>query len=226
MSLIDDVIKYYAARAPVYDETAGYMDPEAEQLRVSIKARYQKMFAGHAVLEIACATGYWTATVAASAKSVFAVDINPAVISQAKERCRNLSNVKFQIADAYILKDVPTGFSAAFGILWWSHVPKERIKAFFSALHGKLLPGALVMFVDQLPYDGHVRRQDCTGNTIEQRSLPCGSSFEVVKNFPTEENVRDTLSGMADNIQYIERPDEKSWDVIYNVKKQSPVGKT
>jgi hypothetical protein len=82
-----------------------------------------------------------------------------------------------------------------------------------------LKPGGFVLFVDQLPYSRQVLRQDDQGNTIEKRSLPDGRSFEIVKNFPTEEDVQKTLVGIADNIKYIERPDEKSWNVIYNVKK-------
>jgi hypothetical protein len=39
MPLADDVARYYAARAAVYDETAGYTDPEAERLRAPIKTR-------------------------------------------------------------------------------------------------------------------------------------------------------------------------------------------
>lgn len=222
MSLADDVTRYYAERASVYDETAGYTDPEAEQLRIPIKARYQRMFKGHSVLEIACGTGYWTPTVAEVAKSVLAIDINPSLLSQAKDRCKHLSNVTFQVADAFTLVEVPAEFDAALGIWWWSHLPRERLRAFLAALHTKLLPGALVLFVDQLPYDGHIRRRDSIGNTLEQRSLPDGRTFEIVKNFPREEDIRNALVGIADSVEYKERPDEKSWNVLYKVRAKSP----
>lgn len=217
----DDVARYYAARAPVYDETAGYTDLEAEKLRAPIKARYRKLFAGHTVLEIACGTGYWTSVIADSAASVLGIDVNPSLLSQAQNRCRLLANVRFQIADAYALDRVPTGFTAAFAHWWWSHVPHERIPAFLAALHDKLRPGALVLFVDQLPDSGQVRQQDTAGNTLEQRSLPDGRRFEIVKNFPTEAEVRGVLSGIADNLQYVERPGEGSWNVTYNARGRS-----
>jgi protein-L-isoaspartate O-methyltransferase len=218
MSLVDNITKYYAARASVYDETAGYTDRKAEGLRVPIKARYREMFSGHDVLEIACGSGYWTPVIGEVANLVLATDINPSLLSIAKDRCKHLSNVEFEIADAYTLDGVRAGFSAALGIWWWSHMPKARIRSFLSVLHSRLALGALVLFVDQLPYNEHVRRQDPDGNTLEQRSLPDGRSFEIVKNFPTEEEVTNALAGIADNVKYIERPDEKSWNVMYNTK--------
>ena len=218
MSLVDSVARYYAERAPVYDETAGYTDREAEELRLPIKARYREMFSGHTVLEIACGTGYWTPTIAEGAVSVLGVDVVPPLIAQAQARCKHLANVTFQIADAYTLDGVPTGFTAAFAHWWWSHIPLARTAGFLSALHSRLTPGALVLFVDQLPYDGHVRRQDAAGNTLEQRSLPHGRSFEVVKNFPTENELCDALAGIAENVEYIERPDEQSWSLTYHTK--------
>lgn len=45
--LVGAVSEHYRARAAVYDETAGYMDPEAEQRRVPIKVRYREMFVDH-----------------------------------------------------------------------------------------------------------------------------------------------------------------------------------
>jgi demethylmenaquinone methyltransferase/2-methoxy-6-polyprenyl-1,4-benzoquinol methylase len=219
MSLIDDVIRYYAERAPVYDETAGFTDLEAEKLRAPIKKRYQSIFRGRNVLEIACGSGYWTKIIGEVAKSVLAIDINPSLVSIAEDRCRHLFNVRFQIADAYTLQGVPAGFDSALGIWWWSHVPKGQLQTFLTALHEKLTPGALVMFVDQLPYEGFIRTQDNEGNTLEQRVLPDGRSFLIVKNFPTEHEVVVALKGIADDIRYIERPDEQSWEVTYRTKK-------
>jgi SAM-dependent methyltransferase len=215
MSLVDDITEYYAARASVYDETAGYTSPEAERLRVPIKTRYQRLFTGCTVLEIACGTGYWTPTVAEVAEAVVGIDINPSLIAQAEARCKHMANVRFLIADAYTLNGVPGGFSAAFAHWWWSHIPLECLCGFLTALHSKLQSGAQVLFVDQLPYAGHIRRKDAAGNTIEDRLLPDGRSFEIVKNFPSEEDVRNVLTGIADNLKYTEQPEEGSWSVTY-----------
>ena len=218
MSLTDDVKKYYAARASVYDETAGYHDLEAEKLRVNIKERYREIFRGCKVLEVACGTGYWTRVIGEVAENVLATDIDPSSISIAKSRCKHLSNVHFQIADAYSPDGIPAGFNAALGIWWWSHIPKEQISQFLAALHSKLSSNALVLFVDQLPYDGFARTQDAKGNTLEHRILPDGRAFWIVKNFPTKQEVIDSLSGVANDILYIANPAEVSWSVQYQKK--------
>jgi len=217
----DEVSQYYAARASVYDETAGYTDLAAEQLRAHIKSRYQEILAGHVVLEIACGTGYWTEVIGEAANSVLAIDIHQSLISQAEERCARLPHVRFQVADAYTLNGVPAGFTAASGHWWWSHMPREKIPGFLRALHSKLVPGALVLFADQLRYEWSARRQDAGGNNLETRTLPDGRSFEIVKNFPAEAELVNALQGIADNIKYIEHPDEQSWDLTYNTRQSA-----
>lgn len=218
MSLADDVTHYYAARAPLYDETAGYTDPEAERLRGPIKSRYREIFNGHTVLEIACGTGYWTAVIAEAAESVLAVDINPLMIASARQRCKHFSNVAFRGADAYTLDTIPTGFSAAIGIWWWSHMPKARIDSFLATLHSKLCPGATVLFADHLPYIRNALQTVPDADTLEERTLPDGRSFKIIKNFTTETDIRHALAGIADNVTYTEPPSEKNWEVIYRMK--------
>jgi protein-L-isoaspartate O-methyltransferase len=220
MSLTEDLNRYYNERSSVYDVTAGYTDPESEKLREPTKQRFQQIFRGRNVLEIACGTGYWTAIIAQAAESVLAIDNNRSLLEQAQKRCRQQANVRFQMADAFTLKGVSGSFNAAFGHWWWSHIPKKNIKAFLTALHIKLIPGAIVLFNDQLPYDGFFSEQDNEGNTIEKRVLPNGRSFMIVKNFPTEREIEDALSDFADDVRYTRYPEESSWEVVYRTKQQ------
>ena len=216
----DDVTRYYAARAVEYDETAGYTDPAAEELRLRIKDRYRRMFRGCDVLEIACGTGYWTQVVGEVANSVLATDVNPSVLAQAQARCESLPNVKFQLADAYCLDGVPGGFNAALAIWWWSHMPRSRIGDFLSALHGKLTPGATVLFVDQLPAafeEGATAYVNADGDRMEERILHDGRKFDVVKNFPSQAEVIGCLGDVAEDIRYHRLPEELSWSVSYKV---------
>lgn len=218
MAQYDDLADYYAARAAVYDETAGYTDTDAERARASIKTRYREFFRGRDVLEVACGTGYWTRVLANTARSVLAVDVSATMISRAQKRVAHLPHVKLQVADAYTLDGVRADCNAAFAHWWWSHIPLERTSEFLAAMHGKLSPGAIVMFVDQLPYDAPGRRRDRSGNIWETRMLPDGRSFEIIKNFPCEQEIHLALSNIAENIRYVERPDERSWDVTYNTR--------
>ncbi len=213
------MVRYYAERAPVYDTTAGYADPVAEELRAPIKARYQQLLAGRDVLEIACGTGYWTEVIARSVASVLATDVVPSVLARAKERCAHLANVRFQLADAYSLNGVPGGSTAAFAIWWWSHMPKSRIPEFLAALHSRLVPGAFVLFGDQLRYECEGRRLDEEGNLLEPRVLPDGRRFEIVKNLPSREELVERVAPFADNVRYTEWEDKKNWYLTYDTKK-------
>ncbi len=219
-SLAEEIKEYYDARAPVYDETAGYEDAESEQQRGPKKARYQQLLKGLDVLEIACGTGYWTEVNCKTAKSILATDVNPSMISIARIRLVHAENVHFQVADAYTLSGLGSGFSAAFAHWWWSHVPQSLLPGFLDALDGKLLSGGFVLFADQLPgaYIARNRRRNGEGDLVEERTLRDGSSFQVVKNFPNEQEILDLLEGRATDIRYFEFSEEHYWNLSYTVE--------
>lgn len=213
------VVDYYAARAAEYDLTAGYTDPEAEPLRGGAKARYQELFLGLDVLEIACGTGYWTEVVAQVARTVLATDVCEQMLASARQRLAGFGNVRFRVADAYSLEDVPGGFSGAFAVWWWSHVPKRLVPQFLATLHDKLRPGALVLFVDQVS-TAYEPMNQCVGageDRLEEREVSGGRKFSIVKNFPGRDEVLAALEGVATGIEYREFPDERSWSVSYLV---------
>ena len=213
------VAEYYAARSRDYDLTAGYEDPVAERLRAAAKVRCQDLFRDMDVLEVACGTGYWTAVLAQVARSVLATDVCEDMLAIAGKRLAGINSVRFQVADAYSLDGVPSGFNAACAVWWWSHVPKRLLPRFLAALHSKLRPGVRVLFVDQLPsaYAPRDQRIDAAGDTTEVRQLSGGRTFRVVKNFPGRSGTTAALAGLATDIEYREFPEECSWSVTYRV---------
>jgi SAM-dependent methyltransferase len=213
---IDDQVRdYYAECAKNYDSIAGYKDPVAEELRSPIKIGFQHFFEQCDVLEIACGTGYWTEVVAATANSVLAIDVNSEMIELASQRLRHTKNVNCQVADAYSLENIPGRFTAGFAHWWWSHIPVARIKTFLTGFHSKLMPGAQVLFADQLPYPAPDRRHDNEGNMRERRISPSGRCFEIIKNFPTEDKLRRYLQDIAVQVEYQEYPEQAYWTLSY-----------
>ena len=218
----EETARYYAARAPEYDLSAGYLTLDADPVRVAKKSRYQQLFRGHDVIEIACGTGYWTEVLAETAKSVVGIDVNPEMIDRAQSRCEQLPHVKFRLADAYNLGPETGTFTAGFAVWWCSHIPRSRVGEFLRSLHRRLTPGAPVLFSDQLEYDvprvdgmATQRREDSNGDTIERRILSDGREYDIVKNFPTERELVAAVSGFGSGIQYREWPGEKHWELTY-----------
>ncbi|MCK5131459.1 MAG: class I SAM-dependent methyltransferase [Candidatus Sabulitectum sp.] len=196
------VVEYYRLQAKDYhnkyytgnSQSDMAVKPEIELL--------QNTFRGLDVLEIACGTGFWTEIVAESANSILATDANPSMIAEAEKRLFHLSNVSFSDADAYSLSDVTGKFTGAFAVLFWCHIPRQRIREFLIALHDKLAPGSSVVFIDQLEdSDVKTHQRDKHGNMIAGRKA-AGKEFCVVKNIPEKQQLLDDLHEFADDIHY------------------------
>ena len=198
-----ELLDYYRRRAGEYE--AIYAKPERQadlgRLREAIPAR----LAGRRVLEIASGTGYWTVLVARTAASIVATDLaeEPMRIAQSKDYGGR--NVRFELADAYALGRPLGLFDGGLAIFWWSHVPLSRVGAFLHSLHARLEPGARVVMMDNLYIDGSstpIAERDAEGNTYQLRRLSDGSENRVLKNFPTEADLRAALAPRARAFRY------------------------
>lgn len=70
-------------------------------------------------------------------------------------------------------------------------------------------PGALLIFMDNRFVAGSstpISRADDEGNTHQLRMLDDGTRHEVLKNFPSENEVRQMLSGLATEIVWTQLP--------------------
>lgn len=219
--LIKEMNEYYRENVPYHDECMSYTDNlSMEKLLAPIIKRVEDDIVDKDVLEIACGTGNWTQVLSKRARLVVATDINEAYLIEAKRKPYQKDNVVFKVADAYTLDGIDRKFNLAFASDFWSHVPKWKIKSFVETLHSKLLPSSEVIMIDMLrrpELDKMFSHIDQEGNVIQNRTLPNGKRYHVVKNFPEEKELLDCLKGYGININYYEDTELLRWILSYTV---------
>jgi demethylmenaquinone methyltransferase/2-methoxy-6-polyprenyl-1,4-benzoquinol methylase len=181
---------YYRKRASEYEQV--YEKPERQAELEWLRSRVPELFGGRTVLEVACGTGYWTQFIARTAARVHACDINEAVLEIAREKPLPPGRVSFFKADAVSLVGVPPQCDAAFAGFWWSHVKKSELAFFVKNLAIHLEPGSVVGILDNSWAPGSstaISRRDAGGNTYQKRKLASGEEYEVLKNFPTPQEL-------------------------------------
>jgi demethylmenaquinone methyltransferase/2-methoxy-6-polyprenyl-1,4-benzoquinol methylase len=186
---------YYAARAPYYD--AVYLKPERRKDITFLAEHIPQRLRGREIIEIACGTGYWTQHIAPAVSRMVAIDLTAEPLEFARLR-PGTDKVRFRQLDAYALPSSLGRFNGAFAGLWFSHVPISARKAFLTALHSLLDPGSRVLFLDNSHVqlrDFPIAETDDEGNTYQLRQLRDGSTHRVLKNFPTEAELRKLLAG-------------------------------
>jgi len=201
MNIETSMAGYYADRAGEYGRI--YHKPERQNDLRRLRSFVEDAFRGAHVFEVACGTGYWTEVVARSAACVIATDINQEVLAVARSKALDKEKVTFHQADAYALPPSPRRFSGGLSVFWWSHIPKTRIRAFLQGFHRLLAPGARVVLIDNVYVEGSstpISRTDEQGDTYQTRRLGDGSTHEVLKNFPTEPELRSAVEGLAEDL--------------------------
>lgn len=216
----DELQTYYSRRAREYESI--YEKPERQADLTRLKEAVRCLFASQAVLEVACGTGYWTQVVAETAKFVTAIDASDEVLEIARQKRIKEGKVEFRKADAYGLAQLSGPYTAALAAFWWSHVPREKIALFLQSLHHSLAATSLVVLIDNryvpgnsTPISGH----DASGNTYQNRSLSDGTEYRVLKNFPSEAELKRSLGAAATSFCFHEL--EYYWYATYRVYKEA-----
>lgn len=207
--------QYYAARAPEYDRV--YQKPERQNDLRAIESWLPLAFSGRSILEVACGTGYWTQFIAPVAKSIHAIDSSPEVLAIARERI-TAQHVQFVESNAYCLPTLTPRPSGGFAGFWLSHIPRSTVRSFLQSFNQSLRPEAKVVLMDNRFVEGNstpISTHDTDGNTYQVRSLADGTTHQVLKNFLTEEQLRDAVADIADNVQFHEW--QYFWALEYRV---------
>jgi demethylmenaquinone methyltransferase/2-methoxy-6-polyprenyl-1,4-benzoquinol methylase len=180
--LVGEQKRYYAERAPEYDDwwyrRGRYvLEPDAlARWRADVaeaEAALQDFVPGGSVLELAAGTGIWTRQLVDLADRVVAVDAN------AETLALNTSEAELSRADVFEWEPTER-FDLAFFSFWLSHVPEERFDEFWSLVRAALAPSGRIFLVDSGAGDtAHTGTDQADGE--ETRSLTDGRTFRIVK---------------------------------------------
>lgn len=211
------LLDYYGRRAHEYERI--YHKPERQADIARLAEHLRGALRGRRILELACGTGYWTAAIADAAESILATDASEEVLCVARAKGLDPARVSFELADAYNPLRSLRDFTAGFAGFWWSHIPRTRLNAFLERFHSAMRPGARVVFADNRFVQGSstpICRTDGDGNTYQLRHLQDGSSHEVLKNFPSAEELHEVLKPYSDAIEITRF--EYFWCATYDIK--------
>lgn len=137
---------------------------------------------------------------------------------------KSIPNTDFQICDAYDLSRVTikqgeTGFNAACANFWFSHIPKARIREFLIGLYSKFSHGSVVFMADNVYVEGvggSLVSHSGEPDTYKLRQLENATTYEILKNYYSENELREIFEEYADNLEI--HMGECFWWVRYQVK--------
>jgi demethylmenaquinone methyltransferase/2-methoxy-6-polyprenyl-1,4-benzoquinol methylase len=214
-NIVEEMNAYYAMHAPWHDGCMGYTsNEEMEKLLGPIIAWFEDYVWDKDVLEIACGTGNWTQVLARRARSVLGTDLSHPAREIAQQKTYEHAQVTFKAANAYALEGLTGTFGVAFAADWWSHIPKSWIPGFVEGLFTRLDAGARVILIDMLPreeLDRMFSHYDDEGNATHLRRLPTGEVYHVVRNVPSEQELRAAFKDRAATMEYREHDPLRRW---------------
>jgi demethylmenaquinone methyltransferase/2-methoxy-6-polyprenyl-1,4-benzoquinol methylase len=194
----DQLVSYYSARAAGYEQI--YDRPERQSDLAVLRRRLRKLVAGERVLELACGTGYWTEVMAATAASIRAIDASESSIEIARARNLASDSVSLEVGDVFEFELEPGAYSTVVTGFLWSHLPRQECRSFVRNLGRRLGQGIRAIFFDNRFVEGSstpIARMDDHGDSYQLRTLDGGGQFEVVKNFPTKEELLGVVRAVA-----------------------------
>ena len=83
---------------------------------------------------------------------------------------------------------------------------KQRHREFLAHFTSRLRPSALVLMIDQIyveAFSSPVSKQEEWGNLYTLRNLVNGSTYEIVKNYPSDEELRGAFAGVCEGVRIV-----------------------
>ena len=192
----DKLIQYYNDRASEYEQIYFREVPERrEELRQM--GEYLREFAtGKDVLDLCCGTGYWTAIMGQTARSIVASDVSFEMLEEARKKEYACPTV-FMQADLFDLPFLAESFDLITLGYWYSHHSCDDYETLYDILRAPLRAGAKIWMCDNNPPAEGAKTdsvgKDERGNNIKARWTSEGREYHIIKNYFSEKQLRELI---------------------------------
>jgi demethylmenaquinone methyltransferase/2-methoxy-6-polyprenyl-1,4-benzoquinol methylase len=184
-----DMLAYYEARAPEYDDwylrrgryARGPIHDAAWDAELDAAGRWLDGLPIHGeIVELAAGTGWWSPLLASKGE-LSLYDAAGAPLDRARERLvAHGLRAHLHLRDAWAEPDRQV--DAVFTGFWLSHVPRDRLDAFLALVRRWLKAGGTFAFIDSL-LDPQSSAADhpAPADDVSVRRLDDGREFSIVK---------------------------------------------
>ncbi|HET9084988.1 MAG TPA: class I SAM-dependent methyltransferase [Candidatus Limnocylindrales bacterium] len=197
-----DMIEYYEARAPEYDDwylrrgryEHGAIHDAAWNAELDGAGRWLDALPwSGALVELAAGTGWWSPLLA-SRGELSLYDTSAAALDRARDRLvAHGLRAHLHVRDVWAEPDREV--DGLFLGFWLSHVPRESLSTFLALCRRWLKPGGRLAFIDSLgdPASGAIDHPT-PADDLAGRRLDDGREFTIVKVFYEPAQLSDALS--------------------------------
>jgi SAM-dependent methyltransferase len=188
-----DMLAYYRARAPEYDEwylrlgrySHGAIQDMHWQTDLDQATRWlDGLPLQGRIVELAAGTGWWSPLLAQKGE-LWASDAVEEPLDKARDRLlAHGLRAHLHVRDAWAEPDTPA--DGLFTGFWLSHVPRDRLPAFLQLARRWLRPGGTYAFIDSAtgdPVAGAVDRPEPPRDDLALRRTSDGQLFRIPKVF-------------------------------------------
>ena len=200
----DDLVAYYEARAPEYDDwylrrgryEHGPIHDAGWNAELDAAGRWlDALPIGGRIVELAAGTGWWSPLLASKGE-LWMTDAAEAPLERARERLvAHRLRAHLHVRDAWAEPEGAPA-DALFAGFWLSHVERERTAAFFELGARWLAPGGRIALIDSLP-DPRSGAGDHPAPSADRavRRLADGREFTIVKVFRSADEIAAAMRG-------------------------------
>lgn len=197
-----DMLAYYEARAPEYDDwylrrgryARGPIHDAAWNAELDVAGRWlDGLPIRGQIVELAAGTGWWSPLLATKGE-LSLYDAASAPLDRARERLvAHQLRAHLHVRDAWAEPDRQV--DAVFTGFWLSHVPRDQLAAFLSLVRRWLGPGGTFAFIDsRLDPQSSAADHAPPADDASVRRLDDGREFTIVKVYYEPHELEDALS--------------------------------